>query len=344
MAQHFGSVVSSDPRAAGQAKSIGATIGGDGWWYRNGKRLSPQEADALTQQAKTAINTNDNAHGEKARDLWGRASDTLSNVYAATGLNKIKIGGTIGGILERNKSDIAATLATVLAGGNPMAGAAVKAGIEGAKRGSTGIDAAKGFASGYGVGNATQGAMLGSTDWYGAGSDPLGTVKGAITGAYRGGNAMTAAAPPPTVPTSAPTSAATTLPTQTGSNDMGSFGDMFKGLFTGQDGKSMNLADWAKLLEGGYKGYAENQSAQSQQEYNNNRLKLEEEIQRQQQARLDRQQTLSEEDRKRMLAIYGNRDAELSPVRQQLMSAITGGPSTLFGGSVTKGLGTKGFI
>lgn len=72
---HTGSVVSSDPRAAQQAASIGATIGSDGWWYKDGKRLTPQEADQLTQQAGTAVTSTDTAHGEKSH---GYLSDRLT--------------------------------------------------------------------------------------------------------------------------------------------------------------------------------------------------------------------------------------------------------------------------
>jgi len=187
-----GSVISSDPRAAAQAKSIGATIGGDGWWYKDGKKLSTKEADRLTNEAGSAITSTDNAHGERARDIWGRGSDLLSKGYAATGLNKIKLGGTVGGFLERNKADIAAGAAGLV--GGPMLAAAVKAGLEGAKRGATGMDAAKGAASGYMMGNMTQGAKLG---FQAAGKAGTSQVAGIAKGAIKGGTAMKKAIAPP---------------------------------------------------------------------------------------------------------------------------------------------------
>ena len=143
------------PLAEKQAASIGATIGSDGWWYKDGRRLSHDEADALTRQAGTAAE-NLGAWG-KNRDIWGRASDLVSKGWAATPLGQIKIGGDVGGFLERNKADIAAAAATAISGGNPLAGAAVKAAIEGAKYGATGLDAAKGALSGYGAGTAASG-------------------------------------------------------------------------------------------------------------------------------------------------------------------------------------------
>lgn len=136
-----------------QLASIGATRGADGWWYKGGKKLSHGEADKLVQAAGTAQTGLD--EWGKNRDIWGRGSDLLSKAYGATPLSKIKIGGSVGGFLERNKADIAAGLGTVASGGNPLVGAAIKAGIQGAKHGATGLDAAKGFATGYGVGAGT---------------------------------------------------------------------------------------------------------------------------------------------------------------------------------------------
>jgi hypothetical protein len=187
-----GSVISSDPRAAAQAKSIGATIGGDGWWYKDGKKLSTKEADRLTNEAGTAITSTDTAHGERARDIWGRGSDLVSKGYAATGLNKVKIGGWVGDTYERNKGDILAAAGTVATGGNPLVGAAIKAGMEGAKRGASAKDTLMGAASGYGAGvtgagvaGAAKGAMTAS------GSGLGNILKGGYTGAKAG---MTGAA------------------------------------------------------------------------------------------------------------------------------------------------------
>jgi len=176
-----GSVISSDPRAAAQAKSIGATIGGDGWWYKDGKKLSTKEADRLTNEAGTAITSTDTAHGERARDIWGRGSDLISKAYAATPLGKVRIGGWVGDTYERNKADIAATAGTIVSGGNPLVGAAIKAGMQGAKRGATGGDALRGGIEGYMLGSGVSGAMGGAANAGVAGTSKLaGAAKGFI--------------------------------------------------------------------------------------------------------------------------------------------------------------------
>lgn len=161
---HTGSLKTGTAGAAEQAKAIGATIGGDGWWYKDGKRLTPAEADRLTQEAGVAQTTTDDAHGEKARDLWGAASDAASSFWAKTNpLSHVKIGGWLGDTFERNKGDIWAGVGTLASGGNPLVGAAIKAGMEGAKRGASGLDALKGGISGYGVGSGVNGLTSAAT-------------------------------------------------------------------------------------------------------------------------------------------------------------------------------------
>jgi hypothetical protein len=176
------------PLAEKQAASIGATIGSDGWWYKDGRRLSHDEADALTRQAGTAAE-NLGAWG-KNRDIWGRASDFVSKGWAMTPLGQIKIGGDVGGFLERNKADIAAGVGTILSGGNPLVGAAIKAGLEGAKYGATGLDAAKGALSGYGAGTIASG-LQGATK---AALSSTGGVMDTAKAAYGGFGAGTTAA------------------------------------------------------------------------------------------------------------------------------------------------------
>ena len=344
MPPNTGSVISSDSRAAAQAKSIGATIGGDGWWYKDGKRLSTKEADELTRQAGTAITSTDNAHGERARDFWGKGSDLITKGYNATGLNKIKIGGAVGDIWERNKYDIAAG-AGALAMGNPFAGAAIKAGLKGAQRGATGLSTLQAAREGYNIGDLSLGAQKGfqqaST---GLGNQLANTAKGA----YAGGRKM-AQAP-----------STTTLPD--GDSPVGFFSGLGSGLrkmFTG--GEANKKTPWENALAVGagaynaYSGYKKNQAVEDRDKrmgdyYHRTVDQREAESLRNygldaaKEARDARIQSLSEEDRKRILMIMQNRDAELSPVREQLMKAIMGGDSTLFGGSVMKGLGSKGYI
>jgi hypothetical protein len=64
-----------------QAASIGATIGPDGWWYKNGQRLSHDQADALVNAAGTG--TSGNAEWGKTgfldRNPWLR---TVAPIWA----------------------------------------------------------------------------------------------------------------------------------------------------------------------------------------------------------------------------------------------------------------------
>lgn len=87
-----GTYESSDPRAAAQARAMGAKIGDDGWWYKDGRKLSHNEADALANSTGKAV---DNAHQQ-----WGT-----------------------GGFIDRNRDSVgnflqnAAPIAGVLTGG-----------------------------------------------------------------------------------------------------------------------------------------------------------------------------------------------------------------------------------
>ena len=83
-----GSVLSSDPRAAAQAAAIGATIGGDGWWYKDGKRLKPADADALVNASGAGISAalNYAAHKDPLKAaLAGATSYGAGNIGKAIG-------------------------------------------------------------------------------------------------------------------------------------------------------------------------------------------------------------------------------------------------------------------
>ncbi|NBV62683.1 MAG: hypothetical protein EBR73_16780 [Rhodobacteraceae bacterium] len=322
------------PLAEKQAASIGATIGSDGWWYKDGRRLSHNEADALTRQAGTAAE-NLGAWG-KNRDIWGRASDLVSKGWAATPLGQIKIGGDVGGFLERNKADIAAGVGTILSGGNPLVGAAIKAGLEGAKYGATGLDAAKGAFSGYGTGTLASG-LQGATQ---AALRSTGGVMDTTKAAYGGFGAGTAAAKQKASDTlagwfggtsAAPVAAAPavgTIPTPSVSTSTVpqprmSYLDSLKTIFSPEDLSKISLKDIGAVLGGAAKGYEGYQAGQAQQ------------------AQVDiarRKQELLEKDYARQLAIAAARERELAPMRAQLMQMLMGQPSTLFGGSVLQGL------
>jgi hypothetical protein len=329
------------PLAEKQAASIGATIGSDGWWYKDGRRLSHDEADALTRQAGTAAK-NLGAWG-KNRDIWGKVSDLVSKGWAATPLGQIKIGGDVGGFLERNKADIAAGVGTLISG-NPLLGAAIKAGLEGAKYGATGLDAAKGALSGYGAGTAASG-LRGATK---AALSSTGGVMDTAKAAYGGFGAGTAAAKQKASDTlagwfggtsAAPVTGSTTtpgiapplqppaarIPTAISNLDEPnmSYLGALKNIFSPEELSKMSLKDIGAVLGGAARGYEGYQAGQAQQ------------------AQVDiarRKQALIEADYQRQLAIAAARERELAPMRAQLMQMLMGQPSTLFGGSVLQGL------
>src|SRR3990167_2945626 len=164
-----GSVLSSDPRAKAQAASIGATISPDGWWYKDGKRLTPQEADALTQQAGSAIGgLSDEGHGQPGG---------------------FRIGGGVGALWGRNKKDIAkfAPLAlNLIPGIGTLAAAGLSAGINYGANHNLGQAALSGIGSYGGAGKLLSkipgvGAV---TDWAKGLTVPgLGGVSDALKGA-----------------------------------------------------------------------------------------------------------------------------------------------------------------
>lgn len=339
------------PLAEKQAASIGATIGSDGWWYKDGRRLSHDEADALTRQAGTAAEN----LGEwgKNRDIWGRASDFVSKGWAATPLGQIKIGGDVGNFLERNKADIAAGIGTIASGGNPLVGAAIKAGLEGAKHGATGLDAAKGALSGYGAGTMASG-LQGATQ---AALSSTGGVMDTAKAAYGGFGAGTAAAKqnasdtlagwfggtsaaPVTGSTTAPGVAAPLPPPAaripTAISNLGpsmSYLDALKNIFSPEQLSNISLKDIGGVLGGVAKGYEGYQAGQYQQGLLD--------VKRREQSLLERQQQQREDEYNRQLALAAENERRLAPIRAQLMQMFMGQPSTLFGGSVLQQLGSK---
>ena len=153
---HYGSLKTGTAGAAEQAAKIGAVIGPDGWWYLNGRRLSPQEADALTQQAGVAVNTTDDAHGAghgTLRDLYDREPQWLKTVQT--------LGADTGNPAIDQKRLIAAGAAAgpIIAAGGAAAGTAAAAGSAG-----TGAATAGGLGGiAGGLGKALGG--LSASDW-----------------------------------------------------------------------------------------------------------------------------------------------------------------------------------
>ena len=305
-----GTYETGDPRAAAQAKAMGATIGPDGWWYKDGRKLSHKEADALANSTGTAV---DNAHQQ-----WGT-----------------------GGLVDRNRNFVGNALKNVA----PIAGV-LTGGVGGVLLGGLGAAAGAGIRKGTNIGNiaktGVENAMLTSGGQNLAASFDYNGPMSAVSQAAK-------AAPPLSLAS----------PSSTSGIDMGSFkglGTGLKNMFTG-GGKS----PWLNALEVGtgaynaYSGYQKDRAAEANDRrmgdyYNRTVDQREAESLRNyglnaaKEARDARIQSLSEEDRKRILMIMQNRDEEMSPVREQLMKAIMGGDSTLFGGSVMKGLGSKGYI
>lgn len=332
------------PLAEKQAASIGATIGSDGWWYKDGRRLSHDEADALTRQAGTAAE-NLGAWG-KNRDIWGRASDLVSKGWAATPLGQIKIGGDVGGFLERNKADIAAAAGTLLSGGNPLVGAAIKAGLEGAKYGATGLDAAKGALSGYGAGTMASGLQGATKAALSSTGGVMDTAKAAYGGFGVGTTAAkqkasdtlagwfggTSAAPVAATP-GAGTPSTPSVPTSTVPKPPMSYLDSLKTIFSPEELSKISLKDIGAVLGGVAKGYEGYQAGQYQQGLLD--------VKRREQSVLERQQQQREDEYNRQLALAAENERRLAPIRAQLMQMFMGQPSTLFGGSVLQQLGSK---
>jgi len=335
-----GTYETGDPRAAAQAKAMGATIGGDGWWYKDGRKLSHKEADALANSTGTAV---DNAHQQ-----WGT-----------------------GGLVDRNRNFVGNALKNVA----PIAGV-LTGGVGGVLLGGLGAAAGAGIRKGTNIGNiaktGVENAMLTSGGQNLAASFGYNGPMSAVSQAAKAAPTRLAMAPAarlagmgsgPGVSSlgqAPPLSLAS--PSSTSGTDMGFFGKLgkgLKGMFTGGDANKKS--PWENALAVGqgaydaYSGYKKDRAAEASDRrmgdyYNRAGDQREAESLRNygldaaKEARDARIQSLSEEDRKRILMIMQNRDEELSPVREQLMKAIMGGDSTLFGGSVMKGLGSKGYI
>lgn len=96
-----GTYETGDPRAAAQAKAMGATIGPDGWWYKGGQRLDHNQADAMANSAGVAA---DNAHQQWGTgDIWDRnrnfVGNALKNIAPVAGILTGGLGGVaLGGL------------------------------------------------------------------------------------------------------------------------------------------------------------------------------------------------------------------------------------------------------
>lgn len=96
-----GTYETGDPRAAAQAKAMGATIGPDGWWYKGGQRLDHNQADAMANTAGVAA---DNAHQQWGTgDIWDRnrnfVGNALKNAAPIAGILTGGLGGVaLGGL------------------------------------------------------------------------------------------------------------------------------------------------------------------------------------------------------------------------------------------------------
>lgn len=126
-----GTYETADPRAAAQARSMGATIGADGWWYKDGRKLGHNEADALANSTGKAV---DNAHQQ-----WGT-----------------------GGFVDRNRNFVGNALKNVA----PIAGI-LTGGMAGVALGGLGAALGAGVRKGTNIGNiaktGVENAMLTSS-------------------------------------------------------------------------------------------------------------------------------------------------------------------------------------
>lgn len=330
-----GTYETSDPRAAAQAKAMGVTIGPDGWWYKDGRKLSHKEADALANSTGTAV---DNAHQQwgtggfvdRNRNFVGNA---LKNVAPIAGM----LTGGVGGVLLGGLG--AAAGAGIRKGTN--IGNIAKTGVENAMLTSGGQNLAASFGYNGPMSAVSQAAKAAPTRLATA---PAARLAGMSSGP---GVSSLGQAPPLSLALSSST------PDETDMGFFGKLGEGLKGMFTG-GGDAKKKSPWLTALEvgtGAYDAYSNRQKDEGTRDYQNRTIDQREAeslrnygLDAAKEARNARIQSLSEEDRKRILMIMQNRDAELSPVREQLMKAIMGGDSTLFGGSVMKGLGSKGYI
>jgi len=112
-----GTYETADPRAAVQARAMGATIGTDGWWYKDGRKLGHNEADALANSTGKAV---DNAHQQ-----WGT-----------------------GGFIDRNRDSVGNFLQNVA----PIAGV-LTGGLGGIALGGLGAALGAGARRGTNIGN-----------------------------------------------------------------------------------------------------------------------------------------------------------------------------------------------
>ena len=157
-----------------QLASIGATRGPDGWWYRNGQRLSHAEADRLVREAGTA---------QSGLQDWGSGRGTLAEMYG------------------RNRGWLQPVLTGAAGLVNPALGAAVGAGLNYEQNHNLGQSAlagglsyaggrlAQGMMGGGGAGNGMTMQGLGFGDLVGQGGQQA--AQGGIRGAMGNiGNAM----------------------------------------------------------------------------------------------------------------------------------------------------------
>ncbi len=329
-----GTYETGDPRAAAQAKAMGVTIGPDGWWYKDGRKLSHKEADALANSTGTAV---DSAHQQwgtggfvdRNRNFVGNA---LKNVAPIAGV----LTGGVGGVLLGGLG--AAAGAGIRKGTN--IGNIAKTGVENAMLTSGGQNLAASFGYNEPMSAVSQAAKAAPTR--------LATAPAARLAGMGSGPGVSSLGQAPPLSLASPSSTSSTNMTF-----LKKLGNRLKDMFTGS-GDANKKSPWQTALEvgtGAYDAYSNRQRDEGTRDYQKRTIDQREAeslrnygLEAAKEARNARIQALSEEDRKRLLMIMQNRDAELSPVREQLMKAIMGRDSTLFGGSVMKGLGSKGYI
>ena len=146
-----------------QAASIGATIRPDGWWYRNGQRLSHDEADRLVREAGTA---------QEGLQEWGLGRGTwgditggrIGDVHIPPAIAEgLRAAAAIGGSFLGIPPQVTYALANNLGKGSVTMQDVLKYTTEGAIKGAIAGGAAQGAqAASPGLWNGVQGAAQGA--------------------------------------------------------------------------------------------------------------------------------------------------------------------------------------
>ena len=158
-----GTYETGDPRAAAQARAMGASIGPDGWWYKDGKRLDHNQADALANSAGVAA---DNAHQQWGTgDIWDRNRNFVGNALK-----------NISPVAAALIPGIGALAAGAIGGLGSALGAGIKHGTNIRDIAKTGVENGLMAAGGNNLVSSVKGALASSVPAVAQGSSGLGVA------------------------------------------------------------------------------------------------------------------------------------------------------------------------